>query len=112
MITSPDNTQLKTIRKLHEKKHREREGLFVAEGEDLVDAALAAGWEPESLLVAGEDVEPKLLDAVSTLGSGTRVIAIFRQRWSPPGGADLSVYLHGVHDPGNVGTVIRSAHAL
>ena len=112
MITSSDNQQLKTIRKLREKKHREREGLFVAEGEDLVDAALAAGWEPELLLVAGEDVEPKLLDAVSTLGSGTRVLAVFRQRWAEASGAQLSVYLHGVHDPGNVGTVIRSAHAL
>jgi len=111
VITSSDNQQLKTIRKLHEKKHREREGLFVAEGEDLVDAARAAGWEPELLLVAGEDVEPKLLDAVSSLGSGTRVIGVFRQRWSEPGG-ELSVYLHGVHDPGNVGTVIRSAHAF
>jgi len=111
VITSSDNQQLKTIRKLHEKKHRERDGLFVAEGEDLVEAARAAGWKPEALLVAGEDVEPKLLDAVSTLGSGTRAIAIFRQRWSEPGG-DLSVYLHGVHDPGNVGTVIRSAHAF
>jgi RNA methyltransferase, TrmH family len=111
LITSSDNQQLKTIRKLHEKKHREREGLFLAEGEDLLDAARAAGWEPESLLVAGEDVEPRLLDAVSTLGSGTRAIGIFRQRWSEPGG-DLSVYLHGVQDPGNVGTVIRSAHAF
>jgi TrmH family RNA methyltransferase len=83
----------------------------VAEGEDLVDAARGAGWEPELLLVAGEDVEPRLLDAVSTLGSGTRVIGVFGQRWSEPGG-DLSVYLHGVHDPGNVGTVIRSAHAF
>jgi TrmH family RNA methyltransferase len=112
MITSSDNQQLKRIRKLHEKKHREREGLFLAEGEDLVDAALAAGWEPDSLLIAGEDVEPSLLDAVSTLGSGTRVIGVFRQRWSEPSGADVSVYLHGVRDPGNVGTVIRSAHAL
>src|SRR5213080_1886139 len=111
MITSSNNPQLKTIRGLHDKGRREREGLFVAEGEDLVDAARAAGWEPETLLVAGEDVEPKLLDAVSTLGSGTRAIAIFRQRWSEPGG-DLSVYLDGVHDPGNVGTVIRSAHAF
>jgi len=111
LITSSDNQQLKTIRKLHDKRHREREGLFVAEGEDLVDAARTAGWEPESLLVAGEDVEPRLLDAVSTLGSGTRAIGVFRQRWSEPGG-DLSVYLHAVHDPGNVGTVIRSAHAF
>src|SRR2546423_12632725 len=112
MITSSDNQHLKRIRKLHEKKHREREGLFLAEGEDLVDAALAAGWEPDSLLIAGEDVEPSLLDAVSTLGSGTRVIGVFAQRWSSLRGADLSVFMDGVADPGNVGTIIRSAHAL
>jgi TrmH family RNA methyltransferase len=39
------------------------------------------------------------------------VVGVYEQRWSSPGG-DLSVYLHGVHDPGNVGTVIRSGHAL
>src|SRR5256714_2276364 len=111
MITSPHNPNLKAIRRLHDKRHREREGLAVVEGEDLVSAARAAGLEPELLLVAGEDVEPKLLDAVSTLGSGTRVIGVFRQRWAEPGG-DLSVYLHGVGDPGNVGTIVRSAHAL
>src|SRR4051794_23043921 len=111
MITSKDNAQLKTIRRLHEKRQRERDGLCVAEGEDLVDAALAAGLEPELLLRAGEDVEPRLLDAVSTLGSGTRVIGVFGERWAEPGG-DVSVYLHGVADPGNVGAVIRSAHAL
>jgi TrmH family RNA methyltransferase len=48
---------------------------------------------------------------VSTLGSGTRVIGVFPQAWSEPSGG-VSVYLHGVADPGNVGTVIRSAHAL
>src|SRR5919204_2377598 len=111
MITSPHNEQLKTIRKLQDKKHRERSGLFVAEGEDLVEAAAAAGWEPALLLVAGEDVEPELLAAVSSLGSGTRVVGVYAQRWSSPGG-ELSAYLHGVHDPGNVGTIIRSAHAL
>jgi len=111
MITSAHNEQLKTIRKLQDKKHRERLGLFVAEGEDLVEAAEAAGWQPEILLVSGEDVEPELLAAVSSLGSGTRVVGVYEQRWSAPGG-DLSVYLHGVHDPGNVGAVIRSAHAL
>src|SRR3954449_9683935 len=111
MITSKDNSQLKTLRKLQQRKHRDKLGLAVAEGEDLVDAAIAAGLHAEIKLTAGEDVEPDLLDAVSTLGSGTRVIAAFPQRWAEPAG-DTCVYLHGVHDPGNVGTIIRSAHAL
>ena len=107
MIHSADNDKLKTIRKLAGKSWRDKLGLFVAEGEDLVEA----GWEPEFVLRAGVDVEPKLLDAVSTLGSGTRVIGVYEQRWSEPGG-DLSVWLGGVEDPGNVGTIIRAAHAL
>lgn len=111
MITSPDNSQLKLIRKLARKKERASSGLFAAEGEDLVEAAEAGGWAPEVLLRSGEDVEPALLDRVSTLGSGSRVIGVYRQRFTEPRG-DLSVYLHGVGDPGNVGATIRSAHAL
>jgi RNA methyltransferase, TrmH family len=105
VITSADNEKLKTIRKLQQKRWREKLGLFTAEGEDLI------GPNPVFLLRAGEDVEPELLDAVSTLGSGTRVIGVYEQRWAEPAG-DLLVYLHGVEDPGNVGTIIRSAHAL
>jgi RNA methyltransferase, TrmH family len=121
MITSPHNDKLKWIRRLRKRRERERSGLFVAEGEDLVEAAAAAGTEPELLLEAGADIEPALLDSVSTLGSGTRVIGVYRQRWAGLPGARagtgspasaLSVYLHGVGDPGNVGTIIRSAHAL
>ena len=107
MITSADNDKLKTIRKLAQKSWRDKLGLFAAEGEDLVQA----GWEPEFVLRAGVDVEPELLNAVSLLGSGTRVIGVYEQRWADPGG-DLSVWLSGVEDPGNVGTIIRSAHAL
>jgi TrmH family RNA methyltransferase len=111
MITSKDNDKLKLIRKLADRKHREREGLFVAEGEDLVAAAAAAGVEPAFVLRAGEDVEPALLDAVSALGSGTRVIGVYPRAWAPDD-AVARVYLHGVGDPGNVGTIVRTAHAL
>jgi RNA methyltransferase, TrmH family len=111
MIRSPDNETLKTIRKLQQKRWREKLDLFAAEGEDLVEAAAAARWSAEAVLVAGEDVEPELLADVSALGSGTRVVGLYRRRWSALGGA-LSVYLEGVGDPGNVGTAIRSAHAL
>jgi RNA methyltransferase, TrmH family len=105
VITSADNDKLRTIRKLQQKSWRTKLGLFAAEGEDLI------GPDPEFILRAGVDVEPELLDAVSTLGSGTRVIGVYRQRWAEPDG-HLLVYLHGVQDPGNVGTIIRSAHAL
>jgi TrmH family RNA methyltransferase len=117
MITSPQNEKLKLVRRLHERRHREREGLFVAEGEDLVEAGLAAGAEPAFLLRAagaagdGEEVEPRLLDAVSTLGSGTRAIGVWPQAWADSPTAPC-LYLHGVADPGNVGAIIRTAHAL
>jgi RNA methyltransferase, TrmH family len=105
VITSADNEKLKTIRKLQQKRWRTKLGLFSAEGEDLVRP------NAEFILRSGIDVEPELLDAVSTLGSGTQVIGVYKQRWVEPEG-DLLIYLHGVEDPGNVGTIIRSAHAL
>ena len=117
MITSNDNQKLKLVRKLADRKHREREGLFATEGEDLLDAGVRAGREPEFVLSAadgglpGEEVETHLLDAVSSLGSGTRVIAVWRQEWAEPAGP-VCVYMHALGDPGNVGAVIRSAHAL
>jgi RNA methyltransferase, TrmH family len=117
MIESPQNEKLKLVRKLSERKHREREAAFVTEGEDLVEAGLAAGVEPRFLLTAagsglgGEEVEPDLLAAVSGLGSGTRAIAVWPQRWAEPGGSPC-LYLHGVGDPGNVGAIVRTAHGL
>jgi len=117
MIESPQNEKLKLVRKLRERKHREREGLFATEGEDLLEAGLAAGAEPRFVLVAagsgleGDAVDPKLLADVSTLGSGTRVIAVWPRRWSEVADSPC-LYLHGVGDPGNVGTVVRTADAL
>ncbi|MGN6253606.1 MAG: TrmH family RNA methyltransferase [Solirubrobacterales bacterium] len=125
MIESPHNEKLKLIRKLRERKHREREGLFATEGEDLLEAGLAAGAEPRFVLVAagagldGEEVEPGLLADASSLGSGTRVIAVWPLRWADPaqlfphtGNKCACIYLHGVGDPGNVGTIVRTADAL
>jgi TrmH family RNA methyltransferase len=109
VITSAHNDKLKLIRKLHHKKHRDELGLFVAEGEDVV----AGGEELEEvfMLVAGLDVERELLDGVSTMGSGAEVIGVYRQGWSEPAG-EVSVYLEGVRDPGNIGTIIRTAHGF
>jgi TrmH family RNA methyltransferase len=82
------------------------------EGEDHVDAALAAGVEPVELLVAGETVAPELLAEVSTLGHAPRVIAVFRSEDLPRGTRDVTVALWHVGDPGNVGTLVRTADAF
>jgi RNA methyltransferase, TrmH family len=117
VITSKDNEKLKLVRKLHQRRHREREGLFVTEGEDVLEAGLAAGVEPVALLtlhgegLGGEEVAGDALASVSTLGSGTRAIAVWRQAWVPLEGP-VCVYLHGVSDPGNVGAIVRTANAL
>jgi RNA methyltransferase, TrmH family len=117
VITSPQNEKLKLVRRLAERRGREREGLFLTEGEDLYEAGLKSGAVPRMMLsaagsrIGGLEVEPELLASVSTLGSGTRVIAAWVQRWSPIEGP-VCVYLHGVGDPANVGAVIRSGHAL
>jgi len=108
MITSHHNPQLKEIRRL---QRRPRDGAFVAEGEDLVAAAEAAGWPALVKLEAGVDVTAEALDKVSALGSGTRVLAVFEERWAAAP-APLCLALWGVRDPGNVGTVLRSAHAF
>jgi TrmH family RNA methyltransferase len=118
-ITSSHNDKLKAIRKLGQRRReRERSGRFVAEGEDLLAAAEAAGWKPAERYCAagsglgGTEVEPSLLAAASGLGSGTRALAVYEQRWAPEPAGPLCVYLHGVRDPGNVGTILRSAQAF
>ncbi len=120
-IASPQNEKLKLVRKLRDRKHREREGLFASEGEDLVEAGLAAGLEPRLLLTAtgsglaskwgGDEVEPDLLASVSSLGSGTRALAVWPLQLSERP-ASPCLYLHAVSDPGNVGTIVRTADAL
>jgi TrmH family RNA methyltransferase len=117
-ITSPHNDQLKEIRKLAGRRWRDKLREFVAEGEDLLAAADAAGWPARVRLVAagsglaGEEVEPRLLAHVSQLGSGTRAVGVYPQRWAPAPSGPLCVALWGVHDPGNVGTALRAAQAF
>jgi RNA methyltransferase, TrmH family len=113
VITSASNPRLKLIRKLESRRQRAKTGLFVCEGEDLVDAALAAGIEPHDILVAGDDVEPELLAGVSALAHPPRVVGVFR-RADLPGYAPRrsTLALWHVADPGNVGTLIRTADAF
>jgi TrmH family RNA methyltransferase len=113
LITSRENEKLKLVRKLHDRSWRDKLGLFVAEGEDLVQAALDAGIEPVEVLVAGDNVEAALIAEVSALGHPPRVIAVFRREDLPRTPVpEVGLALWHVGDPGNVGTLIRSAAAL
>jgi TrmH family RNA methyltransferase len=133
-ITSPHNERLKELRKLHDRQQRDRSGLFFAEGEDMLSEAVRHGRYPQSVFydagaadtgdgaLAGlpGDVdcfptEREALDRAGSLGSGSRVIGVWRQLWSELDdleGVDIAIYLHDVADPGNVGATIRSALAL
>jgi RNA methyltransferase, TrmH family len=135
-VTSSRNPALSLVRQLQSKRTRRERRLLVAEGEDVVLAALERGARPVALLVDADRVREAdpilalvadlderyavpgaLLARVSTLAAPPRVIAVlpqpgphhFRTVPFPPG---LALFLAGVGDPGNVGTLVRTAAAL
>lgn len=125
MITSASNPRLKLVRKLQARRQRDRLGLFVCEGEDLVEAALDAGLASVEALVDAERpallerlpqaelVASNLMAAISTLPHPARVVVVFRRADLPVGtDAPVGLALWHVGDPGNVGTLVRAADAL
>ncbi len=102
------NATLKRLAKLKQKKHREAERLFLAEGQSLVEEGPAS---PEHLLT-----DPGTVKRLSTLTTPTGPIAVFPFLDVPAAEllekTDRIILLHSVQDPGNVGTVIRTAHAF
>src|SRR5439155_3956698 len=110
MIVSRDNERLKLVRKLHDGRWRDKLGLFFVEGEDAVDAATAP---PVDLLRAGEDIEPRLLAEVATAAHPPRVIGVYRRADLPAWEErPVTLALWRLADPGNVGTLIRTADAF
>ncbi|MBW3592184.1 MAG: RNA methyltransferase [Actinobacteria bacterium] len=125
MITSAANPRLKLVRKLEARRQRDKLGLFVCEGEDLVVAALDAGLQPVEALVdaerpalvdrlpEAEAVATELMTQVSTHPHPARVVAVFRRADLLRGTApSVGLALWHVSDPGNVGTLVRAADAL
>ncbi len=110
MIVSRDNERLKLIRKLHDRSWRDKLGLFFVEGEDAVEAATA---EPVDLLRAGEDVESALLAEVASAPHPPRVIGVYRRAdLHPFEERPATLALWRLLDPGNVGTLLRTADAF
>lgn len=126
-IRSVRNPRVQRVRALRRARERAAQGLFAIEGEDLVEAAIRHGATLEDLLVReGEEipagwgvdaaeVDGDVLDGVSSLGSGTRMVGVARADGlpaAPTALTGLGVLLCGVGDPGNVGTLLRSAAAF
>jgi RNA methyltransferase, TrmH family len=131
VITSADNQAVRLVRGLHRRKGRETTGLFLAEGERVVADAIEAGYQPNLVLVRegftpgvpgidalleDRDVDTRVVAApiFDTLADTVHpqgVLAAFPVPDAPaiPDGATLIVLLDGIRDPGNMGTLVRSA---
>ncbi|MFM8746426.1 MAG: TrmH family RNA methyltransferase [Aestuariivirga sp.] len=121
-VTSASNPTIKLIRSLAEKKHRQEHQLFVAEGPDVLARARAEGWEPVYLLSPAEvppwgaalrlRADERVMGQVSSQNNPPSLIGVFRQRFAqsvrPEG---LWLALEEMRDPGNLGTIIRTADA-
>jgi TrmH family RNA methyltransferase len=120
-ITSPHNPTLKLIRSLAEKKHRQEHGLFVAEGPKVLARARQDGWEPDYLLTTTHAepwgkaalmrVDEKIMGTISAQSNPPGMIGMFRQRWGTVKPEGVWVALEDMRDPGNLGTIIRTADA-
>lgn len=137
-VTSLTNPTVKSVRALHLRKERDGTGLFVAEGLKIVTEAVELGHAPRTLMYGkdaeghpllkraiqatlaarGEVIEVThdILAKVSRRDNPQAVVAVFAQAYTPvadlnPEAAPCFVALHRVRDPGNLGTIVRTADA-
>lgn len=137
-VTSLANPKVKSARALHLRKEREETGLFLAEGLKIVLEALDLGRTPQTLFYSKDaadhpllqraaretlkgrgqvlEVTRDILEKVSRRDNPQTVVAIFEQRFTPlqaidPTAATCFVALEQVRDPGNLGTIVRTADA-
>jgi RNA methyltransferase, TrmH family len=136
IISSRSNDRVKAIRALREKKQRDAEGTFFAEGSRLLQAALETGAVMELVVLAPErldeveerlvqqlyelgapllEVTPDLFDLIAFREEAQSVGAVVRQRWEDLATVGDSrrcwLALHDVQHPGNLGTLIRTCDA-
>lgn len=137
-ITSPTNPLVKSLRALDRKKARTETGLFLAEGARLVEQGLARGWRAETVMVSQTardrdyvstiletarasgarlvEAPERLISKITQKDNPQTIIAAFHQRHlglndlaAPKARAGLWIALYEVRDPGNLGTILRTA---
>ncbi len=138
-VTSLTNPIVKDLRSLALKKFRDQQGVFLAEGLKLVIDALEQDWRIKTLVFAKSgkgnkmveqvaartfakgglvlEVTEKIMAAITRRDNPQMVVGVFEQQYRPlaslkPRGNDVYIALDRVRDPGNLGTVIRTADAV
>ncbi|HUR43461.1 MAG TPA: RNA methyltransferase [Aestuariivirga sp.] len=123
IISSLQNPTIKLIRSLANKKYRVETRLFVAEGEKVLQRAYSRGWVPETLVSTGAvspwgdarllEATPEVMASLSAQNNALPMLGVFRQKWQEkvePAGLWLA--LEDMRDPGNLGTIVRTADAV
>jgi len=137
-ITALSNPRIKTVRSLAQKKNRDAEGLFLAEGMKLIRDAFENGWKIDTLIYAAKmtanvqlqsiaakarvtgteilEVSEKVLASIARRDNPQMVLGVMRQQWSSAPSKGLRqetvwVALDRVRDPGNLGSIVRTADA-
>jgi TrmH family RNA methyltransferase len=139
-ITSLQNERVKLIRSLEMRKSRRETGLFVAEGASVLVTAREAGWAPRMLVfLAGSaqtgvargllawaegagakclEVSQAVLAKLAAKDNPQTMLGVFDQRWAdePAAGSvaqdGVWLALEAIRDPGNLGTIVRTADAV
>ncbi|UOR11977.1 TrmH family RNA methyltransferase [Halobacillus amylolyticus] len=123
MLTSVNNPKVKEWKKLHKRKYRDKSGTFLVEGLHLVEEVLKSEWKVLEILIRdGENFDLKLneqvtivneqvFNAVSQTQTPQGIAAVVERKTNQYQPAALTLLVDSVQDPGNLGTLIRTADA-
>ena len=120
IITSLDNDNVKKWKKLCKKKYRDEFGIYLVEGEHLVEEAYKSGVLDKVIVLEGEDysydniiyVSYEVMKAISSLDTPNRIMGVCKKKEGSELLGKRYLLLDGVQDPGNLGTIVRSAVAF
>ena len=121
MIQSINNKKIKEYAKLIQKKERDKTNLFLVEGEHMVKEAFNANALQELFILEGlecpiefnyETVTQQVLNKLSNQNSNSKMIGVCKKLNLKPEKENSILLLDNVQDPGNVGTILRTAHSF